>query len=119
MSIAIAVVLFLLILCAVAAFGYHYYVKPSRMLDQLTFSNDIYSATAPEKKRPGFAILTEILSPIGSLLPMSPQDTALARRELIAAGIRNESAVQVLFGSKLLLASFFLGIALLFRSANY
>ncbi len=42
MIIAIALVLFLLILCAVAAFGYHYYVKPSRMLDQLSFSNDSY-----------------------------------------------------------------------------
>ncbi len=47
---------------------------------------------------------------------MSPQDSALARRELVAAGIRSESAVQVLFGSKLLLAAFLLSVALMFRS---
>lgn len=116
MIIAIAFVLFLLILCAVAAFGYHYYVKPSRMLDQLSFSNDAYSPAPTEKKRNGSEILAEILSPIGSLLPMSPQDSALARCELIAAGIRNESAVQVLFGSKLLLAAVLLSAGLMIRS---
>ena len=115
MVIEIALFVFLVILCAVGAFGYHYYVKPSRMIDQLTFTNDIYAASAPEKKRNGSELAAEILSPIGSLLPMSPQDTDLARRELVAAGIRSESAVQVLFGSKLLLAALLLSIALLFR----
>lgn len=116
MIIEIPIIVFLVILFAVGAFGYHYYVKPSRMIDQLTFSNEIYAASAPEKKRNGSELFTEILSPIGSLLPMSPQDTALARRELVAAGIRSESAVQVLFGLKLLLAALLLSIALLFRS---
>ncbi len=115
MIIVIAVVLFVLILSAVAAFGYHFYVKPSRMIDQLTSSNDTYSSTVIEKKRSALERISEIVSPIGSLLPMSPQDTALARRELVAAGIRSESAVQVLFGSKLLLATLFLGVALMFR----
>ena len=46
---------------------------------------------------------------------MSPQDSALTRRELIAAGIRSETAVQVFFGSKLLLAAILLSVALLFR----
>ena len=116
MIIAIAVVLFLLILSAVGAFGYHYYVKPSRMLDQLTFASDSYSPAAGEKKLTASELISQILSPIGGLLPMSPQDSALARRELVAAGIRKESAVQVFFGSKLLLAALLLSIALMFRS---
>jgi tight adherence protein C len=115
MIIAIAIILFFLILSAIGAFGYHYYVKPSRMIDQLTHSNDAFSP-AREQRRAGSDIAAEILSAIGTLLPMSPQDTALARRELIAAGIRNESAVQVFFGSKLILAALLLGIALMFRS---
>jgi len=115
MFIVLGVLVFLLILSAIAAFGYHYYVKPSRMIDQLTFSNDTFSSVVVEKKRNAFEMISEVLSPIGELLPMSPQDTALARRELVAAGIRNESAVQVLFGSKLLLATLFLGVALMFR----
>jgi tight adherence protein C len=116
MIIAITAILFLLILSAVGAFGYHYYVKPSRMLDQLTFSNEVYSSNIGEKKLSGSEIIAQIITPIGSLLPMSPQDTALARRELVSAGIRNESAVQVFFGSKLLLAALLLSVALMFRS---
>ena len=114
MSIVIAIVLFVLILCAVGAFGYHYYVKPSRMLDQLTSSNDSYSPVG-EKKRTLSEIVAQILTPLGTLLPMSPQDTGLARRELVAAGIRNESAVPVFFGLKVFLAAFLLSVALMFR----
>ena len=115
MIIAISIVLFLLILSAVGAFGYHYYVKPSRMIDQLTFSNDAFASVTGEKKLTSSEIMAQILSPIGGLLPMSPQDNALARRELVAAGIRGESAVQVFFGSKLLLGALLLSIALMFR----
>lgn len=115
MLIVIAVVVFLLILSAIGAFGYHVYVKPSRMLDQLTFSKDNYSSSVEQKKRNSSEIIAQILTPIGALLPMSPQDAAVARRELVAAGIRNESAVQVFFGSKLLLAAVLLSVALMFR----
>jgi tight adherence protein C len=115
MLIAIAIVFFLLILAAIGAFGYYFYAKPSRMLDQLENAKQSYPqsrAAAGERS----ALLPQLLRYIGALLPLSPQDTALARRELIAAGIRNESATQILFGSKLLLAGVLLGIALIFRS---
>lgn len=116
MLIAIAIVLFLLILAAVGVFGYYFYAKPSRMLDQLTDSPDRYSASGSGAKadRPG--LITQLLAAIGALLPLSPQDTSLARRELLAAGIRSESAIPILFGSKLLLGAVLLGIALVFRS---
>jgi hypothetical protein len=116
MPIVIAIVLFLLILAVVGAFGYHHYVKPTRMLDQLTFSPDNYSTVIAEKKRGNSEILAQLLKPIGNLIPLSPQDNSLARRELVAAGIRSESAVQVFFGLKLLLAALLLGVALFFRS---
>jgi tight adherence protein C len=116
MLIAFAIVLFLLILAAVGAFGYHFYVKPSRMLDQLTNSNESYANPSRESKADRPAPVAQLLRSIGALLPLSPQDASLARRELVAAGIRNESAVQVLFGSKILLAAILLGIALVFRS---
>jgi len=115
MPIAIAIVLFLLILGAVGAFGYYFYAKPSRMLDQLENANERYSHShaAPRARS---AFIPQLLTSLGALLPLSPQDTALARRELIAAGIRSESATQIFFGLKLLLACVFLGVALIFRS---
>ena len=57
MIIAIAIVLFLLILAAVGAFGYHFYVKPSRMLDQLTYSNDRYPEAAADKDASGSGLI--------------------------------------------------------------
>jgi tight adherence protein C len=116
MLIALAIVLFLLILVAIGSFGYHFYVKPSRMLDQLENASESYSRSASGTSRDRSALIAQLLRSIGTLLPLSPQDTSLARRELIAAGIRSESAVQVLFGSKLLLAGILLSVALVFRS---
>jgi tight adherence protein C len=116
MLILLAIVPFVLILAVIGAFGYHFYVKPSRMLDQLTFSDQNYSTVVSEKKRDRSEVIADILRPIGTLLPLSPQDTSLVRRELIAAGIRSESAVQVFFGLKLILAVVLLGVALFFRS---
>ena len=116
MLIAIAIVLFLLILAAVGVFGYYFYAKPSRMLDQLTNSPDRYSASGSGAKADPPGLITQLLAAIGALLPLSPQDTSLARRELLAAGIRSESAIPILFGSKLLLGAVLLGIALVFRS---
>jgi len=116
MLIAIAIVLFLLILAAVGTFGYLYYVKPSRMLDQLTHPHENSSLVNAEAKRHGSEYIAGLLRSIGTLLPLSPQDASVARRELVAAGIRHESAVQVLFGLKLLLSGVLLSVALLFRS---
>jgi tight adherence protein C len=116
MLIAVAFILFLLILAAVGAFGYHVYVKPSRMLDQLSNSNESYSQRSTATRLGPSELIVELLRPIGTLLPLSPQDTALVRRELVAAGIRNESAVQVFFGLKLFLAAVLLSAALLFRA---
>jgi hypothetical protein len=111
---AIAIILFLLILGAVGAFGYYFYAKPSRMLDQLENAKENYSHSQPAPRERS-ALIPQLLRSIGTLLPLSPQDTALARRELVAAGIRSESAIQVLFGLKLLLAGVLLSIALIFR----
>jgi tight adherence protein C len=116
MLIAFAIVLFVLILATVGLFGYHFYVKPSRMLDQLANAKENYSHVSSSAPRDRSALFAQLLRSIGTLLPLSPQDTSLARRDLIAAGIRNESAVQVLFGSKLLLAGILLSVALVFRS---
>jgi tight adherence protein C len=115
MLIAVAIVLFLLILGAVGAFGYYFYAKPSRMLDQLENAKESYSQSraTPRARVP---LITQLLTFIGAIMPLSPQDANLARRELVAAGIRSESAVQILFGLKLLLAGVLLSVALIFRS---
>ncbi len=116
MAAFIAVLLFLLLAGTVSAFGYVHYVKPTRLLDQLTnnHSGIIPSSIAEQKKSKSLA--GRLLEPIGSFLPVSPQDAGAAKRELSAAGFRSGTAVPVYYGCKLVLLVLFFAIALSVRS---
>ena len=118
MGMLLCVVLFLLIAATISLFGYLRYVKPARLLDQLaTTTSDAIPAplTLTERKPRRAFSLSALLQPIGNLLPVSAQDAAGIRRELTAAGIRSSSAVTALYGSKIVLAAFFLLLGVFFR----
>ncbi|HEX3683908.1 MAG TPA: type II secretion system F family protein [Bryobacteraceae bacterium] len=118
MGILLCLVLFLLISATVFVFGYLQYVKPSRLLDQLanTTSDAIPAPLTLTERKPkrGFSF-SGLLQPVGNLLPVSPQDAATIKRELTAAGIRSNSAVTALYGSKIVLAALFLLVGVFFR----
>jgi tight adherence protein C len=118
MGILLCLVLFFLITGTISIFGYLQYVKPARLLDQLsTTTSDAIpvplTLTAGKSKR-SFS-LSDLLQPIGNLLPVSAQDAATIKRELTAAGIRSSSAVTALYGSKIVLAGVFLLLGVFFR----
>jgi len=46
----------------------------------------------------------EIITKLGNVVPQSPKDVTVMQRRLIRAGIRNENALKVLYGSKAALA---------------
>ncbi|HEY3938994.1 MAG TPA: type II secretion system F family protein [Bryobacteraceae bacterium] len=116
MIIALTVVLFCLITAAVSAFGYHHYVKPAKLLDQLASSSDtISSSLRKAKSNRGFSF-GQLLEPIGRLLPVSPQDASVLKRELVAAGIRSESAARVYYGLRIVLTVALVGLALFLRT---
>jgi tight adherence protein C len=112
MPAVISVILFAVLLAATGGFGYYYYVRPSRLLDQLTTT----SVRAPliEKKRKNFSF-SQVLKQVGDLLPISAQDAKEVKRDMIEAGIRSENAIQKFYGIKLLLAALFLVGALIGR----
>ena len=116
MTLLIPLALFFLITGVVITFGYVHYVKPSRMLDQLvTSTTDVVSSSfIKERKKTEFSVST-LLVPIGNLLPVSPQDSKLAKQELIMAGYRSNSAVAVYYGFKVLSSVLMLFVALAFR----
>jgi len=115
MLIALPAVLFVLIAIIIGAFGFHYYVKPSRLLDQLSSSSDPVSAALRERKRGREFSLARLLEPIGNLLPVSPQAAGILKKDLTAAGIRSPSAIPVLYGAKIVLAAAFVVLALMAR----
>ncbi len=122
MGILLSIVLFFLLLGVISVFGYQHYVKPSRLLDQLatTTSDAIPARLTEQKQEPGFSF-AQLFTPLGNLLPVSPQDASATREDLIAAGFRSSSSVAVLYGVKIFLATVLCLLALMFRdhlSAN-
>jgi tight adherence protein C len=117
MYLLLPLVLFLLIAGAVSYFGYVHYVRPSRMLDQLASTNrdPIASSLRARKQKREFSF-SQLLEPLGTLLPVSPQDASIAKQELFSAGFRTSSAVPVYFGAKIFLATTLVILSLVFRN---
>jgi tight adherence protein C len=110
------VALFLLIAIIVGAFGYYHYVKPARLLDQLTPSSDPVSSAFKERTKGRKFSVARLLEPIGNLLPVSPQAAGVLKKDFAAAGIRNTSAISVFYGAKVVLTVAFLALALTARN---
>lgn len=112
----VAILLFIVLMAMIFAFGYRYYVRPARMLDQLarTTSETIPKPIETRKPKQDFS-LARLLEPIGNLLPVSPKDASVAKRELGNAGFRSSSAVPIYYGVKILLAIVLVFCALLVR----
>ena len=115
MLIVLPAILFVLIAGVIGAFGFHYYVKPSRLLDQLSSSSDPFSAALRGRKRSRGFSLARLLEPIGNLLPVSPQAAGILKKDFTAAGIRSPSAIPVFYGAKIVLAAAFVVLALMAR----
>jgi tight adherence protein C len=103
MPAVIAFLLFAVLLAATGGFGYYYYVRPSRLLDQLT--NTTQTCTPLIEKKKSSLSFSHILKQIGDLLPISPQDAKEVKRDMIEAGIRSENSIQKFYGIKLLLGA--------------
>jgi len=112
-----AVVLFVLLMGAIFTFGYRYYVRPARMLDQLarTTSETIPKPLETRKPKQDFS-LAKLLEPVGNLLPVSPKDASIAKHELGNAGFRSSSAVAIYYGVKIVLAILLVFGALILRN---
>lgn len=103
MAFVAAIAVFFALAAVVFAFGYSHYVRPARLIDQLT-ARDTVIVPAEKQKRARELSLASLLEPVGRLLPVSPQDSAAWKQKLVAAGIRSPSAIGVLYGAKLVLA---------------
>ncbi len=114
MPVIFAVIMFALLLAATGGFGYYYYVRPSRLLDQLTNTHEARTPLVEKKKAANFSF-SQLLKQIGDLLPISAQDAKAAKRDMIEAGIRSENAIQKFYGIKLILCAVCLITGLLFR----
>jgi tight adherence protein C len=117
MDIALAIGFFVLLAGLIAIWGYLSYVKPARIRQRLGETITEPAAVAPvaaPHASPG-KMVVKIVHRIGEKVPISPQDTRLARRYLIAAGYRSDRAITTYYGFKIILAIVGFGVGLLIR----
>jgi tight adherence protein C len=113
MALWISLGLFLLLAAVITAYGYYHYARPGRIYAQLG------GAAAPAvvdsgEKPPIYGVVTA-LAWTGEKVPISAEEASLVRRELMMAGFRQDNAVAVLYGCKIVCAAALLAAALLLR----
>jgi len=115
MAALISFALFAILMAAISFYGYRRYAKPGRVYEQLggrgIISNPLVETISPGQ--PGLTI--NVIEQIGRNVPVSPQDAALTRRELISAGYRNDSAVPIFYGLKIVICATLVILAFIFR----
>ncbi len=114
MAALVSVVLFIFLMGAITLYGYRRYAKPGRVYDQLGGTTSAPEAAligAPAQQ----SVLVRITQQIGEKVPVSPQDISTARRFLVAAGYRSDTAVRVYYGLKVVFCLGLLIAAFLFR----
>ncbi len=79
-------------------------MKPATLLDQLkTSTSDALPSRLVSEERNKKFTFADLFKHLGNLMPISPQDAAMAKSDLSLAGFRSQSAVAVYYGSKVIL----------------
>jgi tight adherence protein C len=100
MDIALALLFFLLLASSIAVWGYTRYVKPARIRERLGEAAVAAPGVGISPAEPR-AVLVKVVHQIGEKAPVSPHDVKLARRYLVSAGFRSDTAVRIYYGCKL------------------
>jgi tight adherence protein C len=112
-----SILLFLIVAASIVAFGYVRFVKPVSMLEQLATSTAeaVYAPQSSFETTPATG-MAKWLGSLGRIIPHSPQDLAIKKRELVAAGFRSPHAVYILIGLQLITCAVLAVLALTLRN---
>jgi tight adherence protein C len=114
MAVLVSLVLFIFLMGTITVFGYRRYARPGRVYDQLGAAAPAVETAvtgAPTEQN----LIVKITQRIGEKVPVSPRDVTTARRYLVAAGYRSDTAVRIYYGVKVILCLGLLVSAFLFR----
>ena len=96
MDVIIAIGTFGMVMLVVSWVGYRRYVRPARIIAQLTAPSG--GAVFADPSEPQESSLVRALKNLGEKMPLSGGDTSELRKNLIMAGYRGQQAVQIFFG---------------------
>lgn len=98
-----SIFLFVVIVLLLTVVGFRFWVQPKTALERVIGDVALGQQRVPE---PSLAF-REILMKIGNVVPANPMDVGILQKRLLAAGIRSQRALKVLYGIKGILAVFF------------
>ncbi|HLY16802.1 MAG TPA: type II secretion system F family protein [Bryobacteraceae bacterium] len=103
MSIVLIVAFFIVLMTAIAAFGYQRYARPGQVYERLG-EPVIEAPTAGTPVDPDVNKPREfkIIQRVGEILPVSTDESSMTRRMLNYAGYRSDNAVKIYHGIRLL-----------------
>ena len=114
MAILLSLLLFLVLMAAIAYFGYRRYARPGRVYEQL---GGEATFTGPVLDQPdlGDGMVVRVIQQLGEQVPIDPADASLLRRDLMAAGYRSEQALFFYQAARVIAVVVFVVLALIFR----
>src|ERR1700722_12992452 len=102
----LTLMIFIAIAVAVALGGMKMYVRPKEAMERVVGGID-QSEQMPTHPS---LVFHDLIKRLGNIIPQSPKDVTGMQRRLIRAGVRNESALKILYGAK---AAFGIGLPLI------
>ncbi len=99
MPFLLTVLIFVVLAMGVAAAGMKVYVRPKEAMERVAGSSQ---ANEQMPSHPSLA-MHDLIKKLGNIIPQSPKDVTVMQRRLIRAGLRNPSALKLLYGCKLVL----------------
>jgi tight adherence protein C len=91
--------LFLALTATLYVLGVNVWIGPKAIIDRVSGAN---WQTSQEAAHPSL-VFRDVLQKLGNLVPASSKDMGLLQRRLMRAGIRNPSALKILYGIKAVL----------------
>src|SRR3984885_1866738 len=92
----LTLMIFIAIAVAVALGGMKMYVRPKEAMERVVGGID-QSEQMPTHPS---LVFHDLIKRLGNIVPQSPKDVTVMQRRLIRAGIRNDSALKILYGAK-------------------
>jgi tight adherence protein C len=102
MAILVTLGLFVFLMAVITGYGYVHFARPGGVFAQLGQSSTVATSTSPPGPR--FYGVVQILEWAGEQVPVSATDASYRRRLLMMAGFRDNAALPVFYGTKVVAA---------------
>jgi tight adherence protein C len=99
MPFLLTVLIFVVLAMGLAGVGMKVYVRPKEAMERVAGGSQ---SSEQMPSHPSLA-MHDLIKKLGNMIPQSPKDVTVMQRRLIRAGIRNPSALKLLYGAKLAL----------------